>query len=267
MVKTMRANEARRLKFTPALLANVRRRYEHTDEILSTMAADLGCCKTTLRGIAKREGWVRYRAPPRDLLPAARLLERAEALAVSTLPPRSGGEGRPPELAWQAEADGVGGVESKLAPPTPDPSPPFAARTGGGEGEAAACAIPVITPEQLRTAIAALHADVSKELVDFKAFRAGLDPASFGLLERERVARTLAGLSATLHKLQVMRANAEAGHATAINESDFAYDDMPADLDEFRRELARRIDALLAEPPDDGDPVEGRADPRDKASA
>ena len=52
----MRAILARRLSFTDELLANVRQRWEHTDEPLSTMAADLGCCKTTLRGIAKREG-------------------------------------------------------------------------------------------------------------------------------------------------------------------------------------------------------------------
>ena len=60
MGKTTRAIEARRLKFTPELLANVRRRFEGSDEPLSTMAADLGCCKTSLRGIAQREGWVRY---------------------------------------------------------------------------------------------------------------------------------------------------------------------------------------------------------------
>ncbi len=96
MAKTMRAIEARRLKFTPELLANVRRRFEGSDEPLSTMAADLGCCKTSLRGIAQREGWVRYVAPPRDLSPAARLLERAEALsqqgtASLSLPPCGGG--------------------------------------------------------------------------------------------------------------------------------------------------------------------------------
>ncbi|MPZ37075.1 MAG: hypothetical protein GEU95_03255 [Rhizobiales bacterium] len=38
------------------------------------------------------------------------------------LPPRSGGEG-----------SGVGGAEiTERSPPTPDPSPPFAARMGGG---------------------------------------------------------------------------------------------------------------------------------------
>jgi len=54
MARPTRAIEARRLKFTPALLANIRHRFEHTDESLSTMAADLGCCKTTLQDHAAR---------------------------------------------------------------------------------------------------------------------------------------------------------------------------------------------------------------------
>ena len=77
----VRAIEARRIKATPELIANIRQRYEHSDERLATMAADLGCCGETVRAMAKREGWVRYVAPPRDLSPAARLRVRAEALA------------------------------------------------------------------------------------------------------------------------------------------------------------------------------------------
>jgi hypothetical protein len=92
-----RAIEARRLKVTPELLANVRQRYEQTDEPLSTMAADLGCSLETVRNIAKRETWVRYVAPPRDLSPAAKLAARAKALAAeqgaaASLPPPERGE-------------------------------------------------------------------------------------------------------------------------------------------------------------------------------
>ena len=111
MVRTTRAIEARRLKFTPALLANIRHRFEHTDESLSTMAADLGCCKTTLHGIAKRGGWVRYVRPPRDLASSARLEARAEALADDRQPEEAG-EGRSDSLrhpevrAQRASKDG-----------------------------------------------------------------------------------------------------------------------------------------------------------------
>jgi hypothetical protein len=52
----------------------------------------------------------------------------AKALLAFALPPRSGGEGRPPK------AVGVGGTyRGRELPPTPDPSPPLASHVGGGE--------------------------------------------------------------------------------------------------------------------------------------
>ena len=250
MAKTMRAIEARRLKFTPELLANVRRRFEGSDEPLSTMAADLGCCKTSLRGIAQREGWVRYVAPPRDLSSAARLLERAEAL--SSYPPLEG-EGR--------ERSERGGVSEQERSPPPgnsreatvaDLPPP-----GGGEERAGGGDPAVPTPEQVRAAIAELHSGATKELADFKAFRATLKGKPLGLLERERVARTYSNLSATLRQLQVMLS---AAPAAAIDNNETAYDDMPADLDAFRDALARRIEAFFASRPDAGDGAQPEAD-------
>jgi hypothetical protein len=228
MAKTMRAIEARRLKFTPELLANVRRRFEGSDEPLSTMAADLGCCITTLRGIAKREGWVRYVAPPRGLSNAARLLERAEALAGQ----------QTPFVPAQAGTQEPGG---KAVPCGPG-SPLSRERTENDEP-----AVP--TPEQVRAAIAELHAGATKELADFKAFRAALKGKPLGLLERERVARTYSNLSATLRQLQVMLS---AAPAAAIDNNETAYDDMPADIDAFRDALARRIETFLASRPDAG---------------
>ena len=123
-----RAIEARRIKATPELLANIRHRYEHTDERLATMAADLGCCGETVRNIAKREGWVPFVAPPRDLSPAARLLARAEKLSpfvpakagtqeqngndvpcgpgfpLSAFALRASADSNPPKLAQRAKA-------------------------------------------------------------------------------------------------------------------------------------------------------------------
>jgi len=229
MVKTMRATEARRLKFTPELLADVRRRFEGSDEPLSTMAADLGCCKTTLRGIAKREGWVRFEPPPRDLLPAARLLARAEKLSPF-VPAKAGTQ----EQDSEAVASGPGSPLARGRTDTP--------------------AVP--TPEQVRADIAALYADVVQANAEFKLFREGLKGKPLGLLERERVARTFATLSATLHRLQVMLAEAP----TAIPQNEIAYDDMPADLDEFRDALARRIEAFFASRPDAGDGGPSAAD-------
>ena len=73
MAKPARAVSPRRLNVTPELLADIRHRYEHTPESLSTMAADLGCTGQTVCNLAKREGWVRYVPPPRDLTLAAKL--------------------------------------------------------------------------------------------------------------------------------------------------------------------------------------------------
>ncbi len=234
----VRAIEARRIKATPELLANIRHRYEHTTSRLSTMAADLGCSGQTVCNIAKREGWVRFVPPPRDLSPAARLLARAERLAEQgdaalSLPPRSGGEGRPPELAQQAQADGVGGLDGAQAPPTPDPSPPRASRAGGGETDAAQA----LQPEQIADTAEALHDAAVKLLADVKASRAQLAGLPQSPLDQERAARTLANLTATLQKLSPLRG----GVALTEGHTGNDYDDMPADLDAFRDELARRI--------------------------
>jgi hypothetical protein len=84
--KLARKRGARRLDVTPELTANIRHRYEHSDERLAAMAAGLGCCTETVRAMARREGWVRYEPPPRDLSSAARLRVRAEQLAEQQSP-------------------------------------------------------------------------------------------------------------------------------------------------------------------------------------
>jgi hypothetical protein len=55
--------------------------------------------------------------------------------------------------------------------------------------------------------------------------------------DAERTARTLGSLTDTLHKLQRM--------SCAIPQA-ADYDDMPTDIDAFRIDLARRIDAFVA---------------------
>jgi len=90
--------------YTPELLANGRRRFEHTEESVTSIAADFGIHHYSLIRLAKREGWVRHARPQRALPRAARLLAQAEALAA------------------QAAAE---------APPTPDLSPTTRYARGG----------------------------------------------------------------------------------------------------------------------------------------
>ena len=66
---------SRRYVYTPELLAYARHRFEHSDASLADIAVDLGVHKGTVGDLAKREGWVRYVPPPRDLAPSVRLLE------------------------------------------------------------------------------------------------------------------------------------------------------------------------------------------------
>ena len=63
----------------------------------------------------------------------------------------------------------------------------------------------------------------------------------------ERSARTLAILTQTLHALQRLRAGSLPEQETPHD------DDMPRDIDEFRRDLARRIDAFVASRTDAAD--------------
>ncbi len=77
----------RRYAYTPELMADGRRRYEETDATVADIAADFGCAKATFQRLANDEGWVRYAAPPRDLVPAAQLEAQAAAL-----PPAREGE-------------------------------------------------------------------------------------------------------------------------------------------------------------------------------
>ncbi len=75
--------------------------------------------------------------------------------------------------------------------------------------------------------------------------------AQFGLLPRapgdaERCARTLAILTKTLQALAHLR-----GGATVQGSNNDH--DIPADIDEFRRDLARRIEAFLESREADGD--------------
>jgi hypothetical protein len=151
---------------------------------------------------------------------------------------------------------------------TPTPTLPL---LGGGSGEALAGGGKEEVPlagggeKEIADTVAALHGAVRAELAAFKSERAQLKGQPLGLLARERAARTLAGLTATLQRLQVMRATLAA--PAGDPEKDTAYDDMPADLDEFRAALARRIETFLASRPDEGGAARAADRPADEAQS
>ena len=195
----------RRYCYTPELLAHGRHRFEHTEDSIPDIAVEFGIHKTTLLRLAKREGWVRYAPPPRDMSDATRLLAQAEKLEASTVAP------------------------------TPDMSPPPAAPAGNAEQQAAPPA-----PEQTGVVAADLEAmlnAVRGELAVVREMRAQLRHRPQSPLDAERTARTLSSLTQTLYKLQRM--------SCGISEADIYDDDITADIDAFRDQLARRIDAFV----------------------
>jgi transposase-like protein len=82
-----------------------------------------------------------------------------------------------------------------------------------------------------------LEAAVEKELGKVENLRAGPGSPTERSVDHERVARTLATLTETLFKVRRLR---QPGGSQATDD-----DDLPADADEFRRDLARRIEALV----------------------
>jgi hypothetical protein len=84
---------------------------------------------------------------------------------------------------------------------------------------------------------ARLEQAVEKELRKVEALRNEFGNPAHRSIEAERTARTLATLTETLFKVRRLR---EPGQMGAI-----ADDDMPGDLDGFRRALAERMDAFV----------------------
>jgi hypothetical protein len=88
-----------------------------------------------------------------------------------------------------------------------------------------------------RSAAARLEAAVEKELRKIESLRGEFGRPEQRSVEGERIARTLATLTETLFKVRKLR---EPGNISASND-----DDLPADTDEFRINLAHRIDVFV----------------------
>ena len=93
--------------------------------------------------------------------------------------------------------------------------------------------------EPLPAALDRIERLVEKELASEEAARAQLGRAARSRVDAEKTGRTLANLTQTLRVVQELRN----GHAGPPDPYD---DDMPQDIDAFRIDLARRIDAFVA---------------------
>ena len=199
--RTKKAVEARRCKFSPELEARGRYLFEETEAAMADIAFELGIHKGTVPVVAKRRGWKRYVPPPRDVLPATRILVETESLERQRETAQSG-----PEVE-RAQPDGA-----------------------SGESES--------------DVVARLRRAVLNELTVIESLRDRLKNEPQSRVAAERTARTLSTLTDTLQKLQRLQ--------YVVPSSGSLYD-IPADIDEFRNELARRIEAFVASRTDEGD--------------
>jgi hypothetical protein len=163
----------------------------------------------------------------------ARLIERE-----GWVRPENAGRrrGLSPVMRLAAKTDALVSA-APTSPSTPTPTLPL---SGGGSPTAS------LAPDAC--AIDRLEAAVLKELSVVETMRASLGAEPLRPMDAERTARTLSVLTETLGKLRRLRLGSQP-------QSGPDHDDMPADIDEFRDALARRIDAFVA----------SRADGRDAA--
>jgi len=105
--------------------------------------------------------------------------------------------------------------------------------------------------------IASAIAEVQEQLGELTARRKCKPQTS---ADAQRSAHTIANLTATLRTLRVLQDRAQQG--TSHDDND---DHSPADIDEFRNELARRIDAFVASRADQGGAGDAAAPPADEA--
>ncbi|HMJ43684.1 MAG TPA: hypothetical protein VK522_15540 [Pseudolabrys sp.] len=196
------------------MIADGKRRYETTPESLDSIALDFSSNRSTLRNVAKRENWKRYVPPPRGLSRAAEIAGKAAALEAEALA----------ALSSPSPESGMSPSEEAAAPPT-------------APGKA----------WSMRERIDELRAAVDEEIAAVRALRAKLKSVPHGTEAAGRTSRTLADLTTTLERLRRLEIGAPQ------HERQDTHDDMPADLDAFREDLARQIEAFMESRPDEDD--------------
>ena len=225
--------------FSPEAIASIRRRYEQSDEPVARIAADTGVSRYTLERFAQRQGWcLRKNRPPRELpqtfqmqLDAAAILLQARAAdsgeAVAALPQ--------PAQAVGCEAE-ASVVTDTTATETaaPEPADPAAAAA----------------PEAALSLARRLERAVETQLRKVENLREDTTLGGHRAVEAERIARTLAALTQTLFKVRQLR-----DPERALSAAD---DEMPADADGFRLELARRIETFVGGGTDRALPAPGQ---------
>jgi hypothetical protein len=229
--------------FSQQALDDLRRRYVETEEPVQRIAEDYHIHRNTLERLAMQEGWPRRKdRPPRDMpvllqinREATAALQQARAIAAGAPLP-----GLPPP-AVDTKAAG----DTEAAAPAPESEGEMAPVP---EASAAAPADQT-SPEAALSLARRLERAVETQLRKVENLREDTTLGGHRAVEAERIARTLAALTQTLFKVRQLR-----DPERALSAAD---DEMPADADGFRLELARRIETFVGGGTDRALPVPG----------
>lgn len=196
---------------TPEAWAQVRRDYEHTGRTIHEICAEHGFSTGTLRDRVRRWKWTRRRAPIQsDGPPPLPAPQVAAPPADAVAPPAEAEAARLPSVAPDVAVVIAGAA-----------APHVAAEDIGAPPD------PAVVARRLQAALARVLPAVEAVLTQLAA-------ASAHPREMEIAARSLGSLTRALREL-----NALLGRYPAPGEE-------PPDIEEFRRDLARRIDAIIA---------------------
>jgi hypothetical protein len=199
--------------------AQIRHDYEHTARPLAHICAEHDITIPMMRYRMKRWEWKR-RKPliPRHAPPSV----PAMPADVSPLPVRAANGGVGPGVGDHFGPDAA-------SPPTP----PAFADAPVGEQVAPSDPDPALIVPRLQGAVA-------RVLPAIEATIARLAGGSHHPRDMEQAGRTLGALTRTLRELNALLAQ----HNARLDAAD-PYDDMPEDIDAFRENLARRIEAFM----------------------
>lgn len=202
----------------------LRHDYEHTERPIHEICADHGISSGTLRDRMRRWDWTRRRPAIPDEGPLPLPAPRFD-------PPRAAA---PPA----APAASVLAAEHETAPAAPAFAPALAPPAASGQAAGAPLqADPALIAQRLQGAVARVLPAIETTLGNLAATTA--HPR-----EVERAARALAALTRTLRELNAL-----------LGRYPVPKDEGPTTLDEFRQDLARKIDQIIAARPkrsDDG---------------
>ena len=205
------------MAFAPKLVASVGHDYLHTNKTVAQIGLDHHVGVRDIARMREREGWPKRNERVRDVPSPMRALREAAALAEAACVPA---------MQIDAAPDNLGSSD----PPGSEP----------GDKEAS----PTL---DIASAIARIENLVQREIAAEERERARLGGLPRDSVDAARCAQRLWTLTQTLYALARLR-----GSSAEPEQGSSNVDDIPTDIDEFRRALARRIEACLESREADG---------------